>query len=631
MQNESSNLEVFPCCSGQVSSCRDSLTLKKSTEEDCVQTSEQNCGQLPPVSPASNWFIHPLLLPLLPSRFAFKNPSWPPTPKKKRNLVNGCSAPPPSLGVRGSSSGSSKLASRPDYRTEWVSQVNAETEKCPEAPAKSPDSNAVNVSHHFSTSSKSRKRRKVVNTPKKAVSNGAAAQADLSVPVNAAAAASGDFPSIENGVPGEEKTATSSESAICRPTRASQLSTHASSPSNRCQNDSPRLMNRVLTCGNASVADGVKTELECGQTDTVADSSDSSVFGGNALDEVTRAERGSALCRNHGNQTPAPSSDGLPRDLLDTTEKERFSPTQRGSVDDGEGATERPQQASSVRSSLTETQSDFKSEKTGCSPSFGFLRTSPTAGEISELVLSDVYTGVQTPSKAVKVRASVLSEKKGNAGVDAVEKKCGADATSASPLTTRQGPGKLVAIRWGEAPYPVSRETTPSRRASESQSRVQSSQSSRNPSKGPFLPSIGCGLVVSASSLGRGSGLGVYATRAYSARSRIGEYAGLCVDRKVAMMLRGMGTSTHVMRVGMQYQYLVGYRLPFVFGGAGAFVNDGRWFADGRKGPGVTARFHVAYDKKRAKDRVYVVATRDIAEGEEVFTSYDNQYWALLH
>ncbi|KEP59979.1 UNVERIFIED_CONTAM: histone lysine methyltransferase, SET, putative [Hammondia hammondi] len=629
MQNESSNLAVFPCCSGQVSSCRDSLTLNKSTEEDCPQTSDQNCGQLQPVSPASSWFIHPLLLPLLPSRFAFKNPSWPPTPKKKRNLVNGCSAPPPSLGVRGSSSGSSKLASRPDYRTEWVSQGNAETEKCSDARAKNPEPNAVNVSHHFSASSKSRKRRKVVHTPKKAVSNGAPAQADLTVPVNAAEAASGDFPGIENGVSREEKMATSSESAICRPTRASQLSTQAPSPSNRCQNDSSRLVNRIVTGGNASGADGVK-DLECEDMDAAADSSVSSVFGGNTLDEVTRAERGSVLCRNHGNQTPAPSSDSLRRDLLDTTEKESFSPTQRGSVD-AKGATERSQRASSVRSTPTETQSDFKSEKTDCSASFGFLRTSPTAGEVSELVLSDVDTGVQTPSKTVEVRASVRSEKKGNAGVDAVELKCGADTTSASPLTTRQGPGKLVAHRWGEAPDPVSRETTPSRRASESQSRVPSSQSSRNPSKGPFLPSIGCGLVVSASSLGRGSGLGVYATRGYSARSRMGEYAGLCVDRKVAMMLRGMGTSTHVMRVGMQYQYLVGYRLPFVFGGAGAFVNDGRWFADGRKGPGVTARFHVAYDKKRAKDRVYVVATRDIAEGEEIFTSYDNQYWALLH
>ncbi|PHJ18222.1 histone lysine set [Cystoisospora suis] len=180
---------------------------------------------------------------------------------------------------------------------------------------------------------------------------------------------------------------------------------------------------------------------------------------------------------------------------------------------------------------------------------------------------------------------------------------------------------------------PSMRATTPKselRGETESRLSVDAISPCRTPVKCTLLPSIGCGLTVSASSLGRGSGLGVYACRPYSARSRVGEYAGVCVDRKVAMMLRGMGTSTHVMRVGMQYQYLVGYRLPFLFAGGGAFVNDGRWFADGRKGPGVSVRFHVAYDKKRAKDRVYVVATKDIEAGEEIFTSYDNQYWALL-
>lgn len=150
------------------------------------------------------------------------------------------------------------------------------------------------------------------------------------------------------------------------------------------------------------------------------------------------------------------------------------------------------------------------------------------------------------------------------------------------------------------------------------------------PNGSVLLPSIGCGLTVAQSSLGRGSGLGVYAVRPFSVRSRISEYSGLCVDRKVAMLLRSMGTSTHVMRVGMQHQYLVGYRLPFLYGGAGAFVNDGRWYADGRKGPGVAARFQVVYDKKRARDRVYVVATRNIEAGEEIFTSYDNLYWALM-
>ncbi|CBZ55774.1 putative SET domain containing protein [Neospora caninum Liverpool] len=620
---DSSQLTASPCWTGQGNSRHQFLAPSKATKDQALQTPAQNNVQGQNASPGTSSFIHPLLLPLLPSRFVFKNPSWPPTPKKKRNLAGGAAVPPPSAGARGSATGTSSASngstelSHLGLRTKPLSHDNPGTQNGADSPASPGDS--AHASRPFPTSATGRKRRKIM-TSQKPLSNGPAAQSDPPATgsvddAQTCPAAFGE--NNQKDMCREGRAPPFSESAMCGILLASSLSTQAPSPSHLCENDSPRLALRTVTGGDTSSAEKMP-ELGCEVVDAaVAAGSPSSACGDKALEEVTRTERDSLARRLSGDQQPHHASSDSSRDCS----------THLGPLHaDGE----RPEQPSSARAPLTQSRGAAPAgDRTECSPVRGFLGTSPAAAEVPALLLSAVYAGEQTPSKTVEAQSCGTKEKD-TSRVGTLEKSCGADATYAARRVTQQlaaGRGR----RWGEAPSSANQAATPSRQASETPARMLSSQSSRTPSKGPFLPSIACGLVVSASSLGRGSGLGVYATRAYSARSRIGEYAGVCVDRKVAMMLRGMGTSTHVMRVGMQYQYLVGYRLPFVFGGAGAFVNDGRWYADGRKGPGVTARFHVAYDKKRAKDRVYVVATRDIAEGEEIFTSYDNQYWALLH
>ncbi|CDI86201.1 SET domain containing protein, putative [Eimeria praecox] len=143
------------------------------------------------------------------------------------------------------------------------------------------------------------------------------------------------------------------------------------------------------------------------------------------------------------------------------------------------------------------------------------------------------------------------------------------------------------------------------------------------------LARISQGLLVGGSSLGRGSGLGIYACRSFSRRAVICEYSGILIDRRTALLLRHMECASHVVNVQMQHLYLLGFHTPFPLLGGGAFINDGRWNTRGRDGPGVCVRFRVMFDKHTATQRVVVVAVKDIPKGAELLTSYDNDYWRL--
>ncbi|KAL8273636.1 hypothetical protein Esti_002458 [Eimeria stiedai] len=147
---------------------------------------------------------------------------------------------------------------------------------------------------------------------------------------------------------------------------------------------------------------------------------------------------------------------------------------------------------------------------------------------------------------------------------------------------------------------------------------------------GGGLARISQGLMVGPSSLGRGSGLGIYSCRSFSRRAVVCEYSGVLIDRGTALLLRRMRCASHVINVQMQHLYLLGFHTPSPLLGGGAFVNDGRWRSGGREGPGVSVRFRVRFDRHRAAQRVMVVAARDIEKGEELLTSYDNDYWRLM-
>lgn len=144
------------------------------------------------------------------------------------------------------------------------------------------------------------------------------------------------------------------------------------------------------------------------------------------------------------------------------------------------------------------------------------------------------------------------------------------------------------------------------------------------------LARISQGLIVGPSSLGRGSGLGIYSCKDFSRRALVCEYSGVLIDRGTALLLRRMRCASHVINVQMQHLYLLGFHTPCPLLGGGAFVNDGRWRTGGEEGPGVSVRFRVMFDRYRAAQRVMIVAMKDIKRGEELLTSYDNDYWRLM-
>jgi len=70
------------------------------------------------------------------------------------------------------------------------------------------------------------------------------------------------------------------------------------------------------------------------------------------------------------------------------------------------------------------------------------------------------------------------------------------------------------------------------------------------------------------------------------------------------------------------HAYIDGLRCPQEGRGGASFANDGR-------GPRNNAKFVLQHDKSQGRDRVFLKATRDIYDGEEVLVSYGRTYWQV--
>lgn len=111
-----------------------------------------------------------------------------------------------------------------------------------------------------------------------------------------------------------------------------------------------------------------------------------------------------------------------------------------------------------------------------------------------------------------------------------------------------------------------------------------------------------------------GAGLGVFATQFIARGSLITWYAGTYLWNPRAEEL---GTASHVRTVLHGFLAIDGIREPVHGAGAGSFVN-----AASR-----AARVNARYRVDDVALRVAIVATRDIAEGEEVLVTYGRDYW----
>ncbi|XP_026193657.1 uncharacterized protein LOC34618724 [Cyclospora cayetanensis] len=134
------------------------------------------------------------------------------------------------------------------------------------------------------------------------------------------------------------------------------------------------------------------------------------------------------------------------------------------------------------------------------------------------------------------------------------------------------------------------------------------------------------GVITKKSTLGRRAGLGLFCERAkgFAKGTVITEFVGWLVDREQAEQLRKRRRASHIVAVQKGFLYIDGVKDPYYGTGGASFANDGSEFLGG---PGNNSYFYHWYDEELGRTRVFLRATRDIAQGEEIFVPYDKNYW----
>ncbi|KAF8821186.1 SET domain containing lysine methyltransferase KMTox [Cardiosporidium cionae] len=140
------------------------------------------------------------------------------------------------------------------------------------------------------------------------------------------------------------------------------------------------------------------------------------------------------------------------------------------------------------------------------------------------------------------------------------------------------------------------------------------------------LASLYDGVVTNKSTLGRKAGLGLFCTRKEGFKKAIvfTEFVGWMVHRDDAEKFRRERRASHIVAVEKGFLYIDGEKFPHFGIGGGSFANDGSEFLGG---PGNNAEFYYWYDEQLGRKRVFLRATRDIHENEEIFVPYNKQYW----
>jgi len=148
--------------------------------------------------------------------------------------------------------------------------------------------------------------------------------------------------------------------------------------------------------------------------------------------------------------------------------------------------------------------------------------------------------------------------------------------------------------------------------------------------RGRGISVVGDGVSVRRSTL-PGIGSGLFADKDFEVGDLITEFIGNIVHDDSARKLADEGRATHI--VSAKYGNLnldgsASLRLPHGLGG-GHFANDGRFHpVEGMPAPGTNAKQFWREDKSMAITRVFLVATRPIEAGDEIFTTYGEEYWA---
>ncbi|KEP61768.1 UNVERIFIED_CONTAM: SET domain containing lysine methyltransferase KMTox [Hammondia hammondi] len=134
------------------------------------------------------------------------------------------------------------------------------------------------------------------------------------------------------------------------------------------------------------------------------------------------------------------------------------------------------------------------------------------------------------------------------------------------------------------------------------------------------------GVYTQKSTLGRKAGLGLFCERPEGLHKGqiITEFVGWLVDRDLAESYRKQRTASHIVAVQKGFLYIDGAKEPAYGMGGGSFANDGSEFLGG---PGNNAQFYHWFDDELGRTRVFLRATADIKNGEEIFVPYHKTYW----
>jgi SET domain-containing protein len=114
------------------------------------------------------------------------------------------------------------------------------------------------------------------------------------------------------------------------------------------------------------------------------------------------------------------------------------------------------------------------------------------------------------------------------------------------------------------------------------------------------------------------AGLGLFATQNFKKSRLITEYQGKLISRAEAVNTEN---PSHICCLVAQHSYIDGLRIPRKGAGGGSFANDAM---DSKKN---NAKYTKRWREKMGRYVLYLQATKDIRNGEEIYVSYDKTYW----
>lgn len=145
---------------------------------------------------------------------------------------------------------------------------------------------------------------------------------------------------------------------------------------------------------------------------------------------------------------------------------------------------------------------------------------------------------------------------------------------------------------------------------------------------------IGNGVEVKPSKLGRKAGLGLFATRRFETGAIVTEYDGCVIDEREAKARQEQKISTHIRSLGPKHAFIDGRDVPNErWRGGASFANDsfGTPAYNAKLEQHRPDKYTVGVNRSGVNvlERVFLHAIKDIESGDEIYVNYGKDYWDL--